>query len=298
MDQTKLHLTGTDLEELRTRVAAEHGPEARIISAELVTVGGIGGFLARRYYELTVELPGNADAVQPLPLPVQLRADAGIIALLKDAEAAESRFHAEVRQPAVSTDSELFAAFVEDLKASTGLAPSTGSPAPVRVPAPASNPGHLTVVLGLGEDALRVARSIAGYLDGADSGDAGIRTAGPLHAPGLGSVNSRIDVMALRAAGVEGGRPVFVAYGLGSGALLRPLVPSLQDLGGDQVWVAVDARLKHEDTVRWVAHVESEAAIYGLAVAGTADTASPESVNGLGLPIGWLDGQPAASPFL
>lgn len=295
MDSVKLHLTGTSLEELRTRVAAEHGPEARIVSAELVTVGGIGGFLARRHYEVTVD-PGKPDAAQRLPL--QLRPGAGIASLLGDAEAAESRFHAAARQPVVSTDSELFTVLVEELRATTGMTPPADSHAPVRVPSPASRPGDMTLVLGLGEDALRVTRSMAAHRDGADFGDAGIGVAGPLQAAGLFSVTSRMDAIALRAAGVEGGYSVFVAYGLPAAAFLHPWAPSLQELGADQVWVAVDARMKHQDTVRWVAHLGSEAAIHGLAVEGTAGTASPESVNGLGLPIGWVDGEPAAASFM
>jgi hypothetical protein len=296
MDPIKLYLTGTSLEQLRARVAAEYASEARILSAELVTVGGIRGFLARRHYEVTVEIPGQPD--DPQRFPAQLSAGAGIVALLADAEAAEAKFQTEARQPSVSTDSDLFTALVEDLKVATGVASLGGRHALAWVPAPASNPGDLTVVLGLGDDALRVARSMAKHLEGADFGDLRVRTAGPLHEAGLAPVTSRTDAVALRAAGVEGNHSVFVAYGLGSGALPRPWIPSLRDLGADQVWVAVDARHKHQDTARWVAHVQSEAAVYGLAVEGAAGTASPESVNELGLPIGWVDGQPTASSLL
>jgi hypothetical protein len=125
IDVVKLHLMGTSLEELRAPVAPEHGPEARIVSAELVTVGGIGGFLARRHYEVTVELPGRPAATHQVP--PQLRAGTGIAALLQDAEAPESRIHAEARQPVVSTDSELFTVLVEELKVATGMAPPADS---------------------------------------------------------------------------------------------------------------------------------------------------------------------------
>jgi hypothetical protein len=296
MDVVKLNLIGASLEELRQRVAAEHGPEAKIISAELVTIGGIGGFLARRHYEVTVELPGRP--VMAPHLPQQLRAGAGIAALLQEAEAAETKIHVELRQPLVSTDSELFTALVAELKAATGMAPPVDRNPSARVPTPASNPGDMTLVVGLGDDALRVVRSMAVHQDISGRSDAGLATAGPSQAPGLTPVNSRIDAMALRAAGVEGGFPLFVAYSLPIGVLSHSLVPSLQELGADQVWVAVDARLKHEDTVKWVAQVQSAAPIQGLAVQGSTGTASPESVNGLGLPVGWVDGDPAASPYL
>lgn len=47
--------------ELRERIATEYGPHARIVSAERVTVGGLGGFLARRHIEAVIEVrhPGG-----------------------------------------------------------------------------------------------------------------------------------------------------------------------------------------------------------------------------------------------
>lgn len=42
--------------ELRERIATEYGADARIVSAERVTVGGLGGFLARRHIEAVVEV--------------------------------------------------------------------------------------------------------------------------------------------------------------------------------------------------------------------------------------------------
>ena len=35
------------------RVRREHGPTARIVKAERVRSGGIGGFFAREYFEVT-----------------------------------------------------------------------------------------------------------------------------------------------------------------------------------------------------------------------------------------------------
>ena len=51
------HLEGPSLEELKAKVAGLYGPRALIVSAELVTVGGIRGVLARKHYEIVVEVP-------------------------------------------------------------------------------------------------------------------------------------------------------------------------------------------------------------------------------------------------
>ena len=63
MESRLIKLRGTSLEELRHRVLAEHGEQAQLMEAEKVTVGGIAGFLSRRYYEGTVRLP-------PPPVPL------------------------------------------------------------------------------------------------------------------------------------------------------------------------------------------------------------------------------------
>ena len=64
-------------------------------------------------------------------------------------------------------------------------------------------------------------------------------------------------------------------------------------LSADQVWVVVDAGRKHEDTARWVGVLSAQLNVTAVAVVGAAETGSPESVNGLGLPVGWIDGRPA-----
>jgi hypothetical protein len=52
-----LLLEGRDLEELLAQVRDEHGPDARIVSAEKIRSGGIGGLFGHPKYELTVEIP-------------------------------------------------------------------------------------------------------------------------------------------------------------------------------------------------------------------------------------------------
>ena len=50
-------MSGDSLEAAAGRRARVHGPGARIVGAQKVTVGGIAGVLARKHYEVTVEVP-------------------------------------------------------------------------------------------------------------------------------------------------------------------------------------------------------------------------------------------------
>ena len=88
MEPRRFQLEGPSLDALKAQVLAEHGPRARIIAAEKVTVGGIGGFLARHHYEVTVELPPRGRRAAPVDADLPSRA--GIGALLARAEEAGS----------------------------------------------------------------------------------------------------------------------------------------------------------------------------------------------------------------
>jgi hypothetical protein len=57
---------GPVLEELLERVRAEVGPDARIVAANRVRKGGVGGFFAKQAFEVLVEAPGDA-AVRARP---------------------------------------------------------------------------------------------------------------------------------------------------------------------------------------------------------------------------------------
>ncbi|MBE0010823.1 MULTISPECIES: hypothetical protein [unclassified Arthrobacter] len=346
METQRFRLRGPSLEALRSQAFAEHGPEARITSAELVTIGGIRGFFAQRHYEVTVEVPpmlqvpprtGRRSAGRPAPAP---RRESGIAALLAEADDAEASLHGvQMPEPLVSTDSNLFAALMDDLIFNTDAATKVTAkqPSPVPIPSPATRPGDLTVVVGLGADPLGVARSMAEELvadrhrrsavralgdPGAGSGFGGAgatasagfesrgrRAAGDSGADDAlggsrgGQVTDRMAAAALRAAGVEGGFPVFVAVGLeavGQGASGKhgASLATVAALGADQVWIVVDASRKPLDTAAWVTEVADEVSVTALAVVATAATSSPESVNTLGIPVGWVDGRRASSPVL
>ena len=57
---TRVLLEGPTIEPLLAQVREEYGSAVRIISADKVRSGGIGGFFAKQHYELSVEVPDAA----------------------------------------------------------------------------------------------------------------------------------------------------------------------------------------------------------------------------------------------
>ncbi len=102
----RLLLEGPAIEPLLARVRDEHGEDARIIAAEKVRSGGLGGFFTKERFEITIEVAEGAaattmttvdvvdvvdvvDAAVPPPVPAQRVAPVGLDALLAAAEEEE-----------------------------------------------------------------------------------------------------------------------------------------------------------------------------------------------------------------
>ena len=400
------HLEGASLEELKAQAAALHGPRALIVSAEIVTVGGIRGVFARRHYEIVVEVPDDARpaGVRPRGRRSAVPQASGIDALLQQAELDEVRLagiapagpggagpgpgpaRATAPRPtgagrreepvpaAVSTDSGLFAALMDNLTFATDpapVAPAPVAPAPVGpapgpaapappvvvpsapvqpvvvpgtvvtpaavVPGPAVQPsapdavvppltvaahdpaelpdlaGHVVrepaapagapAVLGAPGDLVTVVGSPAAGWEVVQAMAAGFRGGVPSAVAVAGGVSGwlrpdarriedHLDANAARAAGVDGGHPVFLAVASGDPVTDSRLLLALRP---DQVWLAVDAGRKEADTAAWVGALRrsmERAGLEpaGLAVVGRAATSTPDTVHDLGLPVGWQDG--------
>lgn len=113
---TQFQLEGPDLEGLLTRVRAEHGAGARIVQAEKVRTGGVGGFFAKQHFEIVVELDAIAAAA---PAPV-----ARVTSLLDLADEVSDAERASAPSlAAVSTESTGFAAVLARLGATAGEEP-------------------------------------------------------------------------------------------------------------------------------------------------------------------------------
>jgi hypothetical protein len=122
-----------------------------------------------------------------------------------------------------------------------------------------------------------------------------LATGGAIKARGRTALTDRRSALLARADGVERGTVVFCAFGVEPGA---DPVHSLAAIDPDQVWVVVDAGRKPEDTQRWVDRITAVVDVAALAVVGAASTATPHTVNTLGIPVGWVDGAPAAAARL
>ncbi|MGO4121317.1 hypothetical protein [Arthrobacter sp. YAF16] len=265
--------------------------------------------------------PGTRIAAAPAH---QLQGDA-IAALLAEADAAELTLH-RTGTPGVSTESQDFAELLDQL--GSGLRPTSAgagqpdpdraarpgngagertAPAPDRVapspsvrnaaparepvPVPLSGTGDLVVLVGLGDDAMDTALAMSIAAGGAD-----VRTAGELSAYGHLHLDGRQSATAARAHAVETEQTVLAAFGLGKARNTLARLQAISALSPDQLWVVVDAGRKHEDTARWVSLLRARLEVAAVAVVGAADTGTPESVDALGLPVGWIDGRPATRP--
>lgn len=213
-----------------------------------------------------------------------------IAALLDSIDGQERELHSDHRTPA---GARVFAQVLDDLAVNLG-AESAVLPERARrrppTPAPLGSPGDLVVVIGAAVDALAVVRSMT-----AASAAVEIAVSGSIDLPGTVRVDDRRSAVLARAMGVQNASPVFVALGLGRGTT----VPSNWDdivrgISPDQVWVAVDAGRKPEDTALWVNAVAGLVPVDAVAVEGSALTSSPNTVDELNLPIGWVDGHAPA----
>jgi hypothetical protein len=174
-----LLLEGSDIEALLEQIREEYGSGARIVSADKVRTGGVGGFFAKQRYEVAVEVdellappapPASAavelvDAAEPAP-----QGDPSLAALLELVEASQDRFRrlpepaeaqAEVpvvrplpRGTQVSTTrpafAEIMAGFQTELArpetpavAPAEVAPAVVAAVPAEVPAMAAVPAEV-----------------------------------------------------------------------------------------------------------------------------------------------------------
>ncbi len=345
--QNRFRLKGASLEEIRRKAEQQHGPAARIVSAERVISPGIAGLFAGDRYEAIIEVVTGhevvtgevvpeadilAEADRPGgpptgPAPAHDLKGAAIAALLEEADATELSLH-RPGNSGLSTESPDFAELLQQLgdglrgpagtpAAGAAPAPTTAAGAPAvapaspvtpappvasatpaapsvrlreSVPVPLSGTGDLVVLIGLDDDALDTALAMSTAVGGAD-----VRTAGKLSAYGHLHVDGRQDATAARAHAVLTDQTVLVAFGLGKARDALARLQSVAALSADQLWVVVDAGRKQEDSARWVGVLAAQLDIAAVAVVGAADTATPETVNTLGLPVGWIDSGQARS---
>jgi len=299
---TRLQRSGATLDEVRAAVRAEFGAGARIVAAERVTTPGIGGLFRKAHVEATVEVP-SADE---LPTARVAIADGpatrvGIAALLADAEEAEARIAggdgtASTRADAFASVLDGFVADgitgsaarptgpVADVDRSVGAGSrlqdaflpggtdhpldvgpgprAAAPPAPVRAaPSVRSADGDLVLLVGRPNDVDAVAGIFA--------------TRYALRA--TDAADRRSGILA-RAEGVHDGHALLGVAAWDDAATIDGLAP-------DQVWVVVDVGRKPSDSAAMLTAVAGRTAVAGVVAIGAGETATPESVHLLGVPV-------------
>lgn len=305
MSPTRLQRDGATLEAVRDAVREEFGPAARIIAAERVTTPGIAGLFRRAHVEATIEVPSPDEA----PTAVVAIADgpaqrAGIAALLADAEAAEARIAAA--DGTGSTRADAFASVLDGFVAD-GIAPASAAAGrsrsdqggsrlqavpdtlpggSVRLLDAAAAPDDAVVPSGAVVPPVRPAVPAVRSADGdlvllvgrAGDVDAVAGLFATRHALRQTAAADRRSGILARADGVRDGATVLAVAAWDDQA-------TIEALGADQVWLVVDAGRKTEDAVAMLRAVATHVAVAGVVAIGAAETATPESVHLLGVPV-------------
>ena len=326
---SRFQLRGHSIEGLRWQLFEKYGSRARIIRAERIQTGGLFGMGATTTFEVTVEVddtaaPGlarNAEAGLRADVPSQRAAAPrrGISDLLADADRAD-----DVRRP--GTAGPTFAGGPDFVAGPAGVAVApaqlgaAGMAAPKpdfdailgelakagdeayavdsmnlarAIPRPSQRPGDLVVLAGLREQPLHTAWSMLRTFPGG----ADVLTAGDHRSSGISHVFlDSVEVARAQAAAANAGRPLLIAFSFGQRGSSNLSV--LGSARPNQLWLVVDAAHKPEDTEAWVRRACRYAVPDALAVVGTTDTATPETVNELRLPVGWVDKQQSTSTEL
>jgi len=158
------------------------------------------------------------------------------------------------------------------------------------VPSPSTRAGDLIVLVGLRDQPLAVARTMMRELK--RGAGAELRTAGDHRVEDVPHVIvDSGEVKKAQALAAVANRPLLVAFSLGGRTSSSPSV--LSSVRPDQLWLVADAAHKADDTAAWVRQIAWFTAPDAVAVVGSRDTATPETINDLGYPIGWVDGQQA-----
>jgi hypothetical protein len=236
-------------------VARLHGPHARLLRVEEVRIGGIGGFFARRYLDLVVEIPD--------PEHVGAFGD--------DLPAATG----------LSTEAPGFGQVLGGIEAMlSGPRPLARGATLPRISLLPRTAGELVMIAGLLGEALPVAAHLAG--------DVGLlRVGGGLESRSAPRIDDRRSAVLEKAEAADAGRPLLLAWGLGAGDPEHVAADvRVRQIAPDRLWIVVDPSRKHEDTKAWVSALSRHRPIDAYLPLAGAYTSSPGTVGLLGLPRG------------
>lgn len=153
------------------------------------------------------------------------------------------------------------------------------------------DPGAVLAVVGLPEDALRVAELLV--MRHTSSG--AVVRAGDLDAPAARRLTTPAAATRWRQQLDPHAELTVVAVGVAPGRSRESAAADLiAALAPTQLWAVADARSKPRDCTRWLGGVGAVRAVDALAVTGLFDTSEPGTVLGLPVPVAWIDGVPAS----
>ena len=100
---TRVLLEGPAIEPLLAQVRDEYGSRVRIISADKVRSGGVGGFFAKQHYELSVEVPDPTEDRNDMARQTKMAAENGQPTLERLLERAEAQDRVDEPAPRTVT---------------------------------------------------------------------------------------------------------------------------------------------------------------------------------------------------
>jgi len=102
---TRVLLEGPAIEPLLAQVRDEYGSGVRIISADKVRSGGVGGFFAKQHYELSVEVPDpNEDRNDMAKRNLTEKGDGASIPSKSESVNTDTKSSGSESKPATSSD--------------------------------------------------------------------------------------------------------------------------------------------------------------------------------------------------
>lgn len=311
---------GPSIEAVLEDARAAAGPGVRIVEANRLRKGGIGGFFAKERFEVAIETtpeaPGPAVVGDPVLALADEVSDGELAASLSTEQGAFAELLGRIARdtgrdeppppaamPAVPERRPSGDPALVRLGLPPAIVPAAGDPVTGLIDAlrnlPAAGPvpraaGEVMAVVGERSSALALARSIAAEL-GLDDNDVVLAAEGDdgEDLP-LGCLLPSVPAVAEeRCSARWRHRPSVVAVATsvrpGGSTFCRRALEALEPT---TTWGAVSASSKPEDVVAWS---DSLGGLDAVAVNGLDHTASPASILGTGIPVARLDGRPASA---
>ncbi|TDS80095.1 hypothetical protein [Amnibacterium kyonggiense] len=149
-----------------------------------------------------------------------------------------------------------------------------GAPPPQRTRA-----GDLLLLVGIGDDAMHVAKSLRDRMQRGYVCDGGT-----LEGNTRRRVDDRRGAVAARAYGVRSDQPVIVAYGVGRGPMAEEELEQLLSIDSDQSWLVVDAAKDAEETLEWTGRLRGRLQVDAVASLRAQRGVQHEALAAIGLP--------------